>query len=123
MDGQDPQTRDALERVEKLIEVSQARMPSPLPTPEWRRRLREMQRLTTREVAKACGVSAATVSAWEGGRLGLVGHDPNGRNRVVYAELLRRIAELHDVTPEMARSGRIVRPVEGDGQTGVVKNL
>ena len=113
---QDPQTREALERVEQLIQTSQARMPSPLPTPQWRRRLREMQRLTTREVAKACGVSAATVSAWEGGRLGLTGHDPNGRNRVVYAE-------LHDVTPEMARSGRIVRGAEGDGQSGTVKNI
>lgn len=111
---QDPQTRSALERVSALIQKSQERMPSPLPTREWRRRLRLMQRLTTREVAKAVGVSAATVSAWEGGRLGLTGHDPAGRNRQVYAELLRQIAEIHDVTPDMARTGSLVRPEQQD---------
>lgn len=113
MDDQDPQTIRGLERIDALIQDSQERLPSPLPTPEWRSRLRTMQRLSIDEVAQAVGVSRSSVYAWEvGAPRG--GCDPAGRNRVLYAELLRRLAELHGVTPEMARSGSLVRATGQD---------
>ncbi|MEU3773636.1 helix-turn-helix domain-containing protein, partial [Streptomyces sp. NPDC032472] len=54
-----------------------------LPSPTERRRLREAVGLTCEEVALAVGVTAATLRAWEAGRL-----EPRGRKRDQYARLL-----------------------------------
>ncbi|MFJ9523654.1 telomere-associated protein Tap [Kitasatospora sp. NPDC101801] len=63
------------------------RRAEPLPTPAERVRLRTGYGLTKAETAKALGVSASTVTAWETGR-----HDPQGDARTAYAKLLQGIA-------------------------------
>ncbi|MFI1866327.1 sigma factor-like helix-turn-helix DNA-binding protein [Streptomyces jumonjinensis] len=55
----------------------------PLPSPKERRRLREAQSMSEKEVAAALGVTKATVRAWEMGR-----SDPRGRRREAYVKLL-----------------------------------
>ncbi|MFF9685131.1 helix-turn-helix domain-containing protein [Streptomyces sp. NPDC014623] len=57
--------------------------PVPLPSPKERRRLREARALSEEEVARAVGVTAATVRSWERGRT-----SPRGRRRAAYARLL-----------------------------------
>ncbi len=54
------------------------------------RRIREMAQLTQREVARAVGVTCATVADWEKGR-----HFPNGRTAIEYARLLSAILGLY----------------------------
>ncbi|MCX5385151.1 sigma factor-like helix-turn-helix DNA-binding protein [Streptomyces sp. NBC_00083] len=56
---------------------------SPLPTPKERRRLREAKALSEAQVAKALGVTRATVRSWETGRT-----TPRGRRLAGYAKLL-----------------------------------
>ncbi len=62
-----------------------------LPTPNERRRLREAAELTHDEVAKAVGVTAATVRSWETGRT-----DPRGRKREAYTTFLASLPALPD---------------------------
>ncbi|MFF1835308.1 helix-turn-helix domain-containing protein [Streptomyces sp. NPDC058231] len=57
--------------------------PSPLPSPKERRRLREAKALSEEQVARAVGVTPATVRAWESGRT-----SPQGRKRETYAKLI-----------------------------------
>ncbi|MFI8294171.1 helix-turn-helix domain-containing protein [Streptomyces sp. NPDC085614] len=57
-----------------------------LPTLEFRRSLRERAGLSKAQVARALGVSASTVSAWETGR------DPAGETRTRYAYLLEGLS-------------------------------
>ncbi|MER5553132.1 helix-turn-helix domain-containing protein [Streptomyces sp. NPDC002793] len=54
-----------------------------LPSPKKRRRLREARGLSEEQVAKAVGVTPATVRAWETGRI-----SPRGRRRAAYAKLI-----------------------------------
>ncbi|MGW0787221.1 helix-turn-helix domain-containing protein [Streptomyces sp. NPDC002911] len=54
-----------------------------LPSPKERRRLREARALSEEQVAKAVGVTPATVRAWERGRA-----SPRGRRRAAYARLI-----------------------------------
>ncbi|MFC8591531.1 helix-turn-helix domain-containing protein [Streptomyces atroolivaceus] len=56
---------------------------APLPSPKERRRLREARALSEEEVARAVGVTPATVRSWEKGRT-----SPRGRRRAAYAKLL-----------------------------------
>ncbi|MFI6289411.1 sigma factor-like helix-turn-helix DNA-binding protein [Streptomyces sp. NPDC051018] len=55
----------------------------PLPSPKERRRLREAMSMSEEQVARAVGVTRATVRAWETGR-----SDPRGRRRETYGKLL-----------------------------------
>jgi len=57
-----------------------------LPTPAERARLRTEYGLTKAETAKALGVSASTLTAWEAGQ-----RDPQGEARAAYARLLEGI--------------------------------
>ncbi|MEU6840441.1 helix-turn-helix transcriptional regulator [Streptomyces sp. NPDC046716] len=57
-----------------------------LPEPHVRRELREQARLSKVQVARALGVSASTVAAWEAGR------DPAGETRTRYGYLLEGLA-------------------------------
>ncbi|MER5949446.1 helix-turn-helix domain-containing protein [Streptomyces sp. NPDC001904] len=57
-----------------------------LPEPRVRRELREQASLSKVQVARALGVSASTVAAWEAGR------DPAGETRTRYAYLLEGLA-------------------------------
>ncbi|MFB7669208.1 helix-turn-helix domain-containing protein [Kitasatospora sp. NPDC056138] len=67
----------------------------PLPDPAERVRLRTEYGLTKAETAKALGVSASTVTAWEGGQ-----RDPQGEARAAYAKLLEGItAQLAPAAP------------------------
>ncbi|UUN28713.1 helix-turn-helix domain-containing protein [Streptomyces sp. FIT100] len=56
---------------------------TPLPSPKERRRLREAKALSEEQVAKAVGVTRATIRSWETGRT-----NPRGRKREAYAKLL-----------------------------------
>ncbi|QDY78616.1 sigma factor-like helix-turn-helix DNA-binding protein [Streptomyces qinzhouensis] len=56
---------------------------TPLPAPKERRRLREERSMSEEQIARALGVTKATVRAWESGR-----GEPRGRRREAYAKLL-----------------------------------
>ncbi|MFJ8231628.1 sigma factor-like helix-turn-helix DNA-binding protein [Streptomyces sp. NPDC094448] len=56
---------------------------TPLPAPKERRRLREERSMSEEQIARALGVTKATVRAWETGR-----GEPRGRRREAYAKLL-----------------------------------
>ncbi|MFI9581059.1 helix-turn-helix domain-containing protein [Streptomyces sp. NPDC052236] len=67
----------------------------PLPSPKERRRLREAKSLSEEQVAKAVGVTRATVRSWETGRT-----EPRGRRREAYAKVLGTLGVLADEKPE-----------------------
>ncbi|BBJ37416.1 transcriptional regulator [Streptomyces antimycoticus] len=67
--------------------------PGGLPAPVERRRLREESQLTLHQVADACGVSEATVQAWEGGTT------PRGNNASTYLHLLSGLRAYLTTTP------------------------
>ncbi|MFF5494986.1 helix-turn-helix domain-containing protein [Streptomyces aquilus] len=71
---------------------------APLPVPEERVRLRRAWRLTEEQVARAFGVTAATVRSWESGRT-----SPTGARRAAYAAFLGGLA--HGLVPAPAGTG------------------
>ncbi|WP_406445185.1 helix-turn-helix domain-containing protein [Streptomyces sp. NBC_00631] len=76
----------------------------PLPPPAERRRLRVEHGLTQGQVADALHVRRPTVSDWEAGRA-----EPRRPEREAYADLLRKLAELHpDTSAERPDTGRII---------------
>ncbi len=60
-----------------------------LPTPEERRRLREVAGLSVRAFANALGVSPSTVARWETGE-----REPSGPFLFVYVDGLRTLAKV-----------------------------
>ncbi|MFF2776044.1 helix-turn-helix domain-containing protein [Streptomyces sp. NPDC058052] len=64
------------------------RRPEELPEPGERRRLREQWGLSTRQVARAFGVTPATVRSWESGR-----STPRGARREAYRRFLAGLAQ------------------------------
>ncbi|KPC80128.1 transcriptional regulator [Streptomyces sp. NRRL S-4] len=75
---------------------------TPLPSPKECRRLREARALSEQQVARAVGVTPATVHAWETGRT-----SPRGRRRAAYAKVIG-CAEHHPAPPH---------PVEATGSS------
>ncbi|MER5965329.1 helix-turn-helix domain-containing protein [Streptomyces sp. NPDC002057] len=82
-----------------------------LPAPEERVRLRETARLTKVQVARALGISPATLTAWESGR------EPVGETRTRYAYLLdglRARLDTSDATPTVTPESRTPAPGSPD---------
>lgn len=68
-----------------------------LPSPDERRRLRELWDLTPHQVAVAFGVRTATVRSWESGR-----SEPKGQRRAAYRRFLQGLAQRADLRPRAA---------------------
>ena len=68
--------------------------PAGLPDPTERGRLRRRSKLSLHQVADACGVSEATVRAWEQGS-----STPRGQNAVTYCHLLTALSGRLTATP------------------------
>ncbi|TDC63840.1 helix-turn-helix domain-containing protein, partial [Streptomyces hainanensis] len=87
-------TQDELfSAVDALLEQA-----SPLPSPDERRRLRAAAGLAQADIARALGVRAGTVAAWETGR-----SEPTLDRRAAYARLLGGLADRYpapDTTTE-----------------------
>ncbi|MGW3053336.1 telomere-associated protein Tap, partial [Kitasatospora sp. NPDC001175] len=80
------------------------RRPMPLPPPNERVRLRTEYGLTKAETAKALGVSASSLTAWESGQ-----REPQGEARAAYAKLLEGIAaQLAPAQPASAVPAPVV---------------
>ncbi|MER6994563.1 helix-turn-helix domain-containing protein [Streptomyces sp. NPDC000410] len=82
--------------------------PDPLPSPKERRRLREAKSLSEEQLARAVGVTRATLRSWETGRT-----SPRGRKRETYAKLLA------EYEAEIAAGEGEEPPQEDDGATTV----
>jgi predicted transcriptional regulator len=71
--------------IEQLL--TEARLRQALPPPTLRQFLRERAGLTQREVAQVLGVGRPAVTRYESGA-----REPRGQVRLVYTELLERLA-------------------------------
>ncbi|QKW05080.1 helix-turn-helix domain-containing protein [Streptomyces sp. NA04227] len=90
---------DAFTEIDALL--ARSGPPAPLPSAERRREVRELLHLSQTDVARAVGVSAGTVRAWEAGR------EPAGESREKYAYFLdaaqERLAATDAVPAEPVR--------------------
>ncbi|MFI6083076.1 helix-turn-helix domain-containing protein [Streptomyces sp. NPDC051217] len=73
----------------------------PLPSPKERRRLREANAMTEKQMAVALGVTRTTIRSWETGRT-----TPQGRKREAYARLLAAYAAELDAKKPARRKRR-----------------
>ncbi|MFI2778266.1 helix-turn-helix domain-containing protein [Streptomyces sp. ALB3] len=85
---------------------------APLPSPEERRRLREAMALSEEEVARAVGVTSATVRSWETGRT-----SPKGRRRTAYAGLIGVAGHASAPPPSVEATGSSMTP-QTETETG-----
>lgn len=76
-----------------------------LPSPDERRRLRELWDLTPQQVAVAFGVRTATVRSWESGR-----SEPKGQRRAAYRRFLQGLAQRADLQPRAAAPSSVAPP-------------
>ncbi len=73
-----------MDEQERLIENSRHRRE--LPSPELRRQIRKLGRVTQAEIAQVLGINRASVSRWESGE-----RTPRGKLAKSYKQLLERI--------------------------------
>ncbi|MGP3967690.1 telomere-associated protein Tap [Streptomyces sp. 6N223] len=106
--------RDVFAAVDALLEQA-----APLPGPGERKRLRTAAGLSRADVARALGVTAGTVAAWE--REG-DGTEPTKQRRAAYARLLEGLAARYPAPAHEARpdsGGRAVQAPASGGGAGV----
>ncbi|MEU2154835.1 helix-turn-helix domain-containing protein [Streptomyces sp. NPDC019396] len=99
---------DPAENAHHAVNPRTAKNADDLPSPKERRRLRESKSLSEEELARAVGVTRATVRSWETGRT-----NPRGRKREAYAKALASYqAELTAKEAAKAQAEREARWAE-----------